>query len=464
MGIPSGLVYDRINHKHKLGPRLVMVMGCICNFVGYFCFWNAATGRLGDSAPYWLVCSFAAVAGFGATWWDTTLVCTNVLNSPDEKGFVIGTLKSFVGLGAGVSTQVFKAYFVEEPLKFLLMLSIVPTAVAIVVLVFTNRVPYKQILKQRRTKKLYGVAVLTGIFIVTLVLSSTFVKSLNQGRGKIILTWTILSALLPMLSSPFFSGGWISQREHEEDDEDEEQQLLQSLSDPVSKKSEEEIGLDAGGLTFGETLKALDFWLIFICFGVVCGSGLTLLHNLGQLVPALTDGKQTNCTVFVQLFSLMNCCGRLGAGYLSQHLLTKRKVPRTLFVFLDCLMTAVNFIILLFTSIDTLYIPVLIGGFAFGANWSLVPTVISELFGAKAFASNYNFVQLASILGDSVLSTALAGHLYDLERKRQHHNGTECFGKVCFQKAFIVVAGIAFMSCIASLTLMMRTRKKYHQA
>ena len=69
-------------------------------------------------------------------------------------------------------------------------------------------------------------------------------------------------------------------------------------------------------------------------------------------------------------------------------------MPRTLFIFFDTLLTAVNFVVLMLSSIDTLYIPVMVGGLAFGANWALVPTVISELFGARAFASNYNFVQV----------------------------------------------------------------------
>ena len=110
-------------------------------------------------------------------------------------------------------------------------------------------------------------------------------------------------------------------------EEEEEDALLQRLTDPTGSKAEgdeggrNDEGAAIGGLTFGATLKALDFWLVFICFGTICGCGLTLLHNLGQLVPALTDGAQRNCTVFVQLFSLMNCSGRLGAGYLSQYLL-----------------------------------------------------------------------------------------------------------------------------------------------
>ena len=37
--------------------------------------------------------------------------------------------------------------------------------------------------------------------------------------------------------------------------------------------------------------------------------------------------------------------------------LQRRKVPRTLFIFFDTLLTAVNFVVLMLSSIDTLYIP-----------------------------------------------------------------------------------------------------------
>ena len=463
LGIPSGLVYDRIKHWHRLGPRLVILTGCFFNFLGYFCFWSAATGRF-DSVSYGLVCFFALVAGFGSTWFDTSVMATNIHNLQEDKGFVIGALKSFVGLGAGVSTQIFKAYFSSHPLTFLIMLAMGPSAIAAVVCVFTNIVPHKQASSQSKTKRAYTVAVVTGLLIVALLFSSTFVSFLKQESGKVALVWVILGIFLPMLASPVYTGGWRSIRSDAIEDETMEG-LLQSLADPTQAKDAAEASIDGnGGLTFLETMKRLDFWLLFTCFGVISGSGLTLLHNLGQLVPALTDGRQTSCTVFVQLFSLMNCIGRLSAGYFSQHMLDRKKTPRTLFVVLDCLLTSLNFVLLLFASIETLYIPVLIGGLAFGMNWALVPAILCELFGTKAFASNYNMVAMSSTLSDFVLSTVLSGRLYDREKRRQHHNGSaECYGMVCFRTTFVIVAGVALLSCLASLTLLARSRGKYKQ-
>ena len=82
----------------------------------------------------------------------------------------------------------------------------------------------------------------------------------------------------------------------------------------------------------------------------------------------------------------------------------------------------------------------LIGGVAFGSNWALVPSILSDVFGPKAWASTYNFIGLSSTIGDMALSTALAGHLYDLELKRKGiPPGGVCVGKDCFEETFTVV-------------------------
>ena len=54
-------------------------------------------------------------------------MATNIVNlGPAESGVVVGCLKSFVGLGAGSSTQFFRAYFASKPINFLLFLATSP--------------------------------------------------------------------------------------------------------------------------------------------------------------------------------------------------------------------------------------------------------------------------------------------------------------------------------------------------
>jgi len=462
-GVVSGLVYDRVKRWPRAGPRVVILIGCVCNFVGYFLFWQVGTGRL-TGIPYETICAFSYFAGFGTTWFDTSVMATSIHNLKEESGMVIGALKSFVGLGAGMSTQFFKAYFQDRPLDFLLAQAMGPTAVASVVCIFTNLVPHRQAPSQDHTRRACKVAIATASTIVVMIFLSTFIPDLNEGEGKVAWVWLLLGTFVPFLLSPLYTGGLLSVKL--EGDEDDEDHLLQRLTDPTDPGAGKSAAIsgDDDGLTFGQSMRRLDFWLLWIVFGSICGCGLTLLHNLGQIVPAYTDGKQTSCTVFVQLFSLMNCCGRLGAGYLSQHALSAYGVPRTLFLMLPGLLLGCDFILMNFITIDMLWVPVVIGGLAFGMNWALVPSILCDgpFFGTRAFASNYNVITLSSVFGDFLLSTALSGRLYDYERRKQN-NGTECYGKVCFRQTFNIVSGVAFFTCFVSLALYLRSRRKYKE-
>lgn len=48
-------------------------------------------------APFWLVLIIAGVSCNGGTWLDTSCLVTNVRNFPNERGTVVGLLKSCVG-------------------------------------------------------------------------------------------------------------------------------------------------------------------------------------------------------------------------------------------------------------------------------------------------------------------------------------------------------------------------------
>lgn len=43
------------------------------------------------------------------TWLDTTTLVTNVRNFPNDRGFVVGVLKSFLGLSSSIYTSVYIA-------------------------------------------------------------------------------------------------------------------------------------------------------------------------------------------------------------------------------------------------------------------------------------------------------------------------------------------------------------------
>ena len=399
-------------------------------------------------------------------------MATNIVNlGPAESGVVVGCLKSFVGLGAGSSTQFFRAYFASKPINFLLFLAGAPSVVGVVSAVFTNVVTGLDggaadgIAARRESammRRACIVSALTALAVSSVVLLSALAGFMATPRARAVAAWVIMAALTPLLASPSYTGGWICAKTGDGglgDVGDAEDGLFAPLLDEslplrsvaAGEKAEEAPALgvspspsndpdDIEGLTFGETIQTVDFWLIFGFCGVVVGGGLTLLHNLGQLVPAISGGRTGDVTLLVQLFSLANCLGRVGTGWLSQYCVNRRWAPRTLFTLLVNLVMTLNAVWLTRVTTETLYACVLIGGVAFGSNWSLVPSILSDVFGPKAWASTYNFIGLSSTIGDMALSTALAGHLYDLELKRKGiPPGGVCVGKDCFEETFTVV-------------------------
>lgn len=62
--------------------------GLLCNFVGFFGMWAAATSRI--PARHGVVVLLNNIANFGGTWTDLGCMGTNIRNFPSERGTVIG--------------------------------------------------------------------------------------------------------------------------------------------------------------------------------------------------------------------------------------------------------------------------------------------------------------------------------------------------------------------------------------
>jgi hypothetical protein len=60
--------------------------------------------------------------GNAGTWFDTAALVTNVRNFPNSRGYVVGILKSFLGLSASVYTTIYVAAFAPDAVTFLLVL------------------------------------------------------------------------------------------------------------------------------------------------------------------------------------------------------------------------------------------------------------------------------------------------------------------------------------------------------
>lgn len=52
------------------------------------------------------VCNLSCSGNMG-TWYDTSSLVTSVRNFPNDRGFVVGVLKSFLGLSSSIFTSIY---------------------------------------------------------------------------------------------------------------------------------------------------------------------------------------------------------------------------------------------------------------------------------------------------------------------------------------------------------------------
>lgn len=211
-------------------------------------------------------------------------------------------------------------------------------------------------------------------------------------------------------------------------------------------------------LTLLQCCTSANFWLLFLTCSIGMGTGLAFLNNLGQLVIAL-GGQGNSQAVFVSLFSVSSCAGRLLLGYIPERLLHARGTPRCIFLVIISALTAVVVCCNAFTTLLLLFPASIMAGLAFGALWSLMATLTSELFGLHHFASNYTFVQLAPATGGFGLGQ-LVGSLYEREAHSQVAIKS-CYGAHCFRLAFLLIALLDIVAVASSTVLYFRTRHIY---
>ncbi|OMP07293.1 Nodulin-like protein [Corchorus olitorius] len=96
-----------------------------------------------------------------------------------------------------------------------------------------------------------------------------------------------------------------------------------------------------------QALLSIDMLLLFLA--TFCGQGcsLTAIDNLGQIGESLGYPHKTIST-FVSLLSIWNYFGRVFAGFVSEIIMLKYKIPRPLIMAMAILLSAVGDILIAF--------------------------------------------------------------------------------------------------------------------
>ncbi|CAA3004549.1 protein NUCLEAR FUSION DEFECTIVE 4-like [Olea europaea var. sylvestris] len=464
-GILSGLLYSTTVRGGRRGPWVVLLAGAAQCFLGYFLMWLTVTQVL-PRPPVAVMCLYMLLAAHAMTFFNTANVVTGVHNFQNYAGTIVGIMKGFLGLGGAILILVYQTIFKDKPSSYLLMLAFLPTISSLLFMGFVRIYKSNEENEKRYLNSFSFLAVLLASYLTAVIIVDNILKLRLSIR---VFTFVVLVLLLV---SPVFvaidaqrekSYRMIkSLLEHNQVTDDRED-MTQIRQNEVSN------GADQGTETSDDTLRrgddlnllqatcTISFWFLFITTACGMGSGLATVNNLAQIGGSL---GYTNLEIdtLVSLWSIWNFLGRFGAGYISDYFLHAKGWPRPLFIAITLAAMSMGYVMVAFGFPGALYAGSVLVGVCYGSQWSLMPTIASEIFGKVHMGTIFNTITIAGPVGSYVLSVRIIGYFYDREAS---DNGKTCIGNHCFKLSFIIMASVTFLGSLFALALFFRTRNFY---
>ncbi|KAK7277353.1 hypothetical protein RIF29_18504 [Crotalaria pallida] len=481
IGILSGLINE------VTPPWVVITIGGVLNFFGYFVIWLAVTRKIAKPLV-WNMCLYIFIGANSHCSTNTGVVVTGVKNFPGIRGIVIGILSGYLGLSAAIITQLYYAFYGNDSKSLILLMAWLPTATAFVFLpVIRNHKGIEQLNDSNAFYRfLYMTLILAGFLMVMIILQKCF--NFTKSEYYVTASTMLLLLILPLAV--------VIVEEHKIWKRKQELNSCEDLPKPIditTEKPDQENPAQAPqeektiqkqvssfqnilippnrgeDHTILQAIFSLDMLILFLA--TVCGIGgnLTVVNNLSQIGTSLGYPSHS-ITTFVSLIAIWIYLGKIVQGVVSEYIITKFKVPRPLILTSILVLSCVGHLLIAFDVPNGLYVASIVIGFCFGANWPLLFSIISELFGLKYYSTLYNVGSIASPIGSYLLSVRVAGYLYDREATRQlaasgikRKAGEElnCNGGECYRLAFIIITVVVLFGALVSFILVLRTREFY---
>ncbi|KAF8763073.1 hypothetical protein HU200_008924 [Digitaria exilis] len=484
IGIHAGLIAE------ITPPWVVLAVGAAMNLGGYLMLYLSVTGKVRPAPPLWLVCLYIAVGANSQAFANTGALVTCVKNFPASRGVMLGLLKGFVGLSGAIFTQLYLAVYGPggggDTRPLILLVGWLPAAISVVFLASIRiiRTPRSPAAARREYPAfcafLYVSLGLAAYLLVVIVLQ----KRLRFTRAEYAASAAVVCAmlLLPLAivlreEAALFKHNVRNAPEHD----------VTAVPPPAATvaaitKQEEAVVPATPALmktrtwlaalrppargedyTILQALVSVDMLLLFTAtvFGV--GGTLTAIDNMGQIGESL-GYPQRSIATFVSLISIWNYLGRVAAGFASELLLARYRVPRPLLVAGVLVLTVPGHLLIAFGVPGSLYAASVLIGFCFGAAYPMILAIISELFGLKYYSTLYNVGNVASPIGSYILNVRVAGRMYDREAAAAAvggKGGLTCIGVRCYRESFLIVAAVTVGAAVVTLALAWRTRAFY---
>ena len=192
----------------------------------------------------------------------------------------------------------------------------------------------------------------------------------------------------------------------------------------------------AAGAAPGEMLREPIFYLLWIVYFIGSGSGLMVISSISGMAK---QSMGASAFVAVAVMALGNAAGRISAGLLSdrigrRHTLTLVLVFQAVLMFVAIPVTASKTMVpAVIVLVATLI------GFNYGANLSLFPSYVKDLWGFRNFGMNYGLLFTSWGVGGLVLS-----RLQQVLTARSGGN---------FSASFYVAGGLLILGALLTLAI-----------
>ncbi|KAK7860733.1 protein nuclear fusion defective 4 [Quercus suber] len=412
---------------------------------------------------------------------------TSVMNFPENRGSVIGLLKSFVGISGAILTQHYHAIYVDNSKALILLIAWLPAAVSIV---FLQTVWIIKTARRSNELKvfnnfLYISLGLAGFLMIFIIIQNSLSFNRIEYVGS---AWVVVILLfLPLVIVLKEESKLWRRKEHPINDPvqvkvvAENPQILKEPVLPPIEAQASERKLDScfsnifkppdrgEDYTILQALFSIDMLILFVASTCGVGGTLTAIDNLGQIGKSLGYPNHSIET-FVSLVSIWNYLGRAMSSFASEIFLVNYKFPRTLVLSFFLLFSCVGHLLIAFPAPYPIYFASVIIGFCFGAQLPLIFAIISEIYGLKYYSNLYNFGAISSLVGSYILNVIVAGRLYDKEALKQLEalaltrkvgQQLTCTGAYCYRMALIIITLVTLFRFFISIILVLRTRKFY---
>lgn len=488
---------------------LLCIAACV-SFVGNGVQWLVVS-RLISAPPYWTMFIIAVLAGNTTSWLNASVFTWSVRNFPRNRGPVSGLYKAYMGLSAAIYSTISDNFFSSSASMYLLMLTMVPTAVCLITAIFLRPVPPSETPEDIKAEQ-HSIFAFTmiSISLAVLLLVQNLVPGVEQGTTRsvlMVLLFVILAAPAFVPLTVFFLMKRKSSRGVTHDDEVIENTsnsldvssnditgedklrkivllnqsdtdsidasivdmgkdgLTKPLLDQCNRDSSADDLKQSSKLKLGEDhptlslFKAWHMYVLYITLFCAAGSGMAFSNNLGQVGQSF--GFST-VTLFTSLFSLGNFFGRIASGNASEYFLTAKGTPRPVLIGVAKIPMIALFSWLSLGSAISLYAGSFILGLSHGTVITLTIPTISEFYGLKYFGLNYMVINTHILAGSMIFSGVVAGYLYDLNATYQGDGGTlTCYGATCYGTTFRVFAGVLTLALVCDGVLTFFSRPVY---